>query len=275
MTEVRTYPAGVTSWVDIECGDVDAAKAFYGGIFGWTFEDAAPPSAPYRYVIAQLDGKDAAGIGGPFDRAVWNTYVAVDDAAAAAERVTRAGGKILEPPTPAGQAGISVACADPFGVQFSLWQAKNRMGAQVTNAPGSWNFSDLHAADPAASAAFYTDVFGWSIDDIGYAIMIRRPGYGEHLAATVDPDIFERQSGDFVPPGFSDAIGWLAPAGDTETPNWQVSFTVADRDDTVAAAERLGGIVLASNDSEWTKSAVIRDPQGAEFTASQFTPPSA
>jgi uncharacterized protein len=275
MTEVRTYPAGVTSWIDLECVDVDAAKAFYGGLFGWTFEDVAPPSAPYRYVIAQLDGKDVAGIGGPFESSSWNTYIAVDDAQAAADRVTIAGGKILEAPTPAGEGGVSVVCADPFGVKFSLWQAKHRKGAQITNTPGAWNFSDLHAADPAASAAFYTDVFGWSIDDIGYATMIRRPGYGDHLAATVDPDIYERQSGDLVPPGFSDAIGWVAPTAQGETPNWHVSFTVTDRDETVATAERLGGIVLASSDSDWTKSALIRDPQGAEFTGSQFTPPSA
>jgi hypothetical protein len=31
--------------------------------------------------------------------------------------------------------------------------------------------------------------------------------------------------------------------------------------------------VLTTNDTEWTRDALIRDPQGAEFTASQFTPP--
>jgi hypothetical protein len=37
--------------------------------------------------------------------------------------------------------------------------------------------------------------------------------------------------------------------------------------------ERLGGTVVASEESEWTRTAVVRDPQGAVFTASQFTPP--
>ena len=55
--------------------------------------------------------------------------------------------------------------------------------------------------------------------------------------------------------------------------HWQVSFTVADRDASAATAEELGGTVLDTEDAEWTKTATIRDPQGAELVLSQFTPP--
>ncbi|WP_307829470.1 VOC family protein [Antrihabitans stalagmiti] len=278
---IRTYPEGITSWIDVEQNDVESAKMFYGSVFGWTFTDATPPESPFRYAIAQLDGKDVAAIGGPAQPpetsttadSSWNTYVAVDDAHAASERVTAAGGRIVDPPTPAGEGGISVVCTDATGARFRLWQAKRRPGAQVTNTPGSWNFSNLHASDSTTAIAFYTEVFGWSFDDIGYATMIRQPGYGEHLAATVDPDIYERQSGELVPPGFSDAIGWLAPVQDGEPPHWHVAFTVADRDETVTIAQRLGATILTTEDTDWTKDALIRDPQGAVFTASQFTPP--
>jgi hypothetical protein len=41
----------------------------------------------------------------------------------------------------------------------------------------------------------------------------------------------------------------------------------------VVDAERLGAQILGQADTEWTRTALIRDPQGAEFTASQFTPP--
>jgi uncharacterized protein len=129
-------------------------------------------------------------------------------------------------------------------VPFGLWQARQRLGAQVVNTPGAWNFSDLHAADPEASAAFYSEVFGWSVDNLGFAMMIRLPGYGDHLEATADPEIRTRQAGVTAPPGFADAIGWLAPVGEDEQPHWHVSFTVADRDATATAAERLGGTVL-------------------------------
>ena len=53
------------------------------------------------------------------------------------------------------------------------------------NEPGTWNFSDLHTADPAAAEAFYGGVFGWESDHLdGGMVMWRRPGYGDHLAAT-------------------------------------------------------------------------------------------
>jgi hypothetical protein len=32
-------------------------------------------------------------------------------------------------------------------------------------------------------------------------------------------------------------------------------------------------VVISSDDTEWTRTALIRDPQGAELTLSQFTPP--
>jgi uncharacterized protein len=279
VSEARTYPEGVTSWIDIEHRDLAAAQAFYGGLFGWTFVDATPAGAAAPYVVAQLSGLDVAGISGPVDEggqavgpSAWNTYVAVTDADATIARIEAAGGRVLAAPSDLGAAGRFAVCADPFGVPFRLWQARERLGAQTVNTPGAWNFSDLHAADPAASAAFYSQVFGWSVDDVGFAMMIRRPGYGDHLEATSDPDIRARQAGVAAPPGFADAIGWLVPVAAGEQPHWHVTFTVADRDATAMATERLGGTVLSRTDSDWTSDALIRDAQGAVFTASQFNP---
>ena len=96
------------------------------------------------------------------------------------------------------------------------------------------------------------------------------PGYGDHLEATVDPDIRSRQAN--APEGFEDVIGAIAPAAAGEEPHWHVTFTVADRDESVAAVRRLGGTVLSSAEDDWTRKALVRDPGGAEFTVSQFAP---
>jgi uncharacterized protein len=274
MTDERTYPAGVPCWVDTEQQDVEGAQHFYGSLFGWTFTDAVPPDAPGTYLIASLDGQDVAAIGpaAAGTRAEWNTYVAVDDAAAAATAVRSAGGSVDVDPVDAGPGPRWAGCVDPRGARFRLWQPRRRAGAQLVNAPGSWNFSDLHTTEAADAARFYAPLFGWEIDDIGFATMIRRPGYGDHLAATVDPGIYERQGGISAPPGFADAIAWLVPLASGRD-HWHVSFTVASRDESATTAERLGAVVVSSDDTEWTKTAVIRDPQGAELTLSQFTPP--
>jgi uncharacterized protein len=275
MNALRTYPEGVTCWVDIEVADVEEAARFYGVLLGWTFLEAAPK---LRYLIAQRDGQDAAGIAqrsvdDPIARpASWNTYISVGDVGEAAARVAAAGGRITQSPSDLVGAARAASCVDSEGVQFRLWQSLGRQGAQVANTPGAWNFSDLHTAEPSASMAFYSGLFGWVFDDLGFATMIRKPGYGDHLAATSDPGIHERQSGDDVPPGFADAFGWLVWAQE-EQPHWHVTFTVANRDDAATVAEDLGATVMSSADTDWTRDAQIRDPQGAVFTLSQYSPP--
>jgi predicted enzyme related to lactoylglutathione lyase len=262
VTGPRTYPHGVTSWIDTEQDDPGAAARFYGGLFGWRFDDDG---------VASLDGVEVAAIApGRGHGPAWNTYVAVDDADATVAAVTAGGGAILSPPADAGPAGRTAICADPAGASFRLWQAGRRRGAQLTNTPGTWNFSDLHTPDGDAAMAFYVPIFGWRTValDPGGGVMIQVPGYGDHLASTVDPGIHERQAG--APPGFADVIGGLV-AG--EPAHWHVTFTVADRDGSAASAERLGATVVSSASDLWTRNALIRDPQGAEFTVSQFTPP--
>jgi predicted enzyme related to lactoylglutathione lyase len=107
--------------------------------------------------------------------------------------------------------------------------------------------------------------------DLGSGRMLQVPGYGDHLAATVDPDIYVRQAS--TPAGFADAIGGLVPTAPGEAAHWEVIFTVADRDVSMATAERLGATVLGTSDGAWTRTARLRDPQGAELTVSQFAPP--
>jgi predicted enzyme related to lactoylglutathione lyase len=269
----RTYPHGVSCWIDTEQPDPDAAAEFYGRLFGWTFTSVMPHGAPGQYLIAQLDGEDVAAVGSGAGAPAWNTYFAVTDADSSAVDVADAGGVVLAGPEDAGPGGRTAACRDPQGAEFRLWQPYRRLGAQVANVPGAWNFSDLRTADRTASMEFYTRVFGWKYLDFGpgFDAMISVPGYGDHLAATADPGIYERQVN--APPGFADVIGNLGAARGSASPHWQVSFTVADRDAGASLAESLGATVLSRSEHAWAALAVLRDPQGAELTLSEFRPP--
>lgn len=269
----RTYPHGVSCWIDTEQPDPTAASGFYGELFGWTFSNAMPPGAPAQYLIAQLDGDDVAAIGTGDGPAVWNTYFAVTDADAAADTVLANGGHVVSPAADVGSGGRAATCVDPQGAEFRLWQPYKRLGAQVVNVPGSWNFSDLRATDEDAASAFYTRVFGWTYLNLGPGVegMIAVPGYGDHLADTADPDIYARQAE--APAGFADAIGALQPAAESEPARWQVTFSVDDRDASTDRAEKLGATALSTSEYEWAALAFIRDPQGAEFTLSEFRPP--
>jgi len=268
----RTYPSGATSWIDVAQPDVEAGIAFYGDLLGWEFADVLPPDAPSRYLIATLDGLDVGALAGPSDgAAAWSTYVAVDDADAVARAMVDHGASLVSEPADAGPGGRAATLTDPQGAEVRLWQARRRLGAQVANLPGAWNFSDLRTTDPAAAGAFYADVLGWRLVDQGWATVIQVPGYGDHLAATSDPDIHRRQA--HAPEGFADVIGSIGAAADGEPPHWHVTFTIGDRDAAAEKVQRLGGRVEQTTEDDWTRKAVVRDPQGARFTLSQFTPP--
>jgi uncharacterized protein len=269
MGEPRTYPHGVPSWVEAAVPDLEAAQRFYGELLGWTFERTG------GHTVARLDGRDVAGLSATSGGASWSTYIAVDDADAAVAAIARAGGRVLAEPADVDSAGRTATCADPAGAEFRLWQAGRRLGAQAVNGPGNWNFSDLHTPDPAGATAFYSAVFGWEVDDVGFGRLVRAPGYGDHLASTVDPDIRSRQDGVGAPPGFADAVAWLVPQDPGAPAHWHVMFAVADRDDAAETVWRLGGEVTSTDDNEWTRIAEVRDPWGATFTASQFAPASA
>ncbi|MGI8711864.1 MAG: VOC family protein [Solirubrobacteraceae bacterium] len=156
MSDARTYPHGVPCWVDTQQPDPEAAAHFYAELFGWTFHDAVPAEAPGSYLIATLGGSDVAAVASASDQpTAWNTYIAVDDADAAALVVDRHGGTVISAPRDAGLGGRMAVCTDPDGATFRLWQADGRLGAQLVNAAGTWNFSDLHSEDPVAGVAFY------------------------------------------------------------------------------------------------------------------------
>jgi uncharacterized protein len=272
------FPAGVPSWIDTTQPDPAAAAAFYGPLFGWEFEERMPPGSDGSYLMATLDGREVAAVssaapGSPV--AAWNTYVQVDSADEVAVTVRAAGGTVITEPFDVFDAGRMAVCADPAGATFSLWRPGTTQGAEIVNAPGSWNFSELYADDLDAAQRFYGAVFGWEADGIDMGalagLMVRLPGYADFLEQ-FDPGIKQRHADFGAPPGFSDCVAWILPL-DEGAPHWNVTFSVADTDAVAATAQQHGGtVVVEPLDVPPVRTAVLRDPAGAQFTVSAYTP---
>ncbi len=282
MIDRDGYPAGVPCWVDLAQDDPEAAAAFYAGLFGWEMEDAMPPDVPGHYFTATIGGRLVAAIGSRSDAIPaatgWTTYVWVDSADDAVARARELGGSVLIPPMDVFDAGRFAVLADPEGAVFGAWEARRHRGAQAVNEPGTWNFSGLHARDPEAAIAFYNGLFDWEANppdpSMGGTMLLRRPGYGEHLE-TLRPGTIQGMADMGAPEGFADAVGWITPLGDDDAaPHWDVTFAVDDADAAASRAESLGGTVLMPpTDMPWVRITVLRDPQGAVLTASRFMPP--
>jgi predicted enzyme related to lactoylglutathione lyase len=278
MPERDGYIPGVPCWIDTTQPDPDAAAAFYAGLFGWEAEDRMPAGSDAKYLVAQIRGGDVAAISGPAAAdagpPVWNTYVWVASADETAAQVRDAGGTVETEPFDVFGAGRMAACADPEGAAFFLWEAGEHRGAQVVNEPGALNFNVLHTRDQEAAASFYGAVFGWRTFDLPSGTAWALPGYGDHLEE-LTPGVRARTA-EFGVPGFEDVVAALSPIGAGQPGTgaaWSVTFGAADADATAARAAELGGeVVVAPFDGPFVRMTVLRDPQGAEFTASQFVP---
>jgi predicted enzyme related to lactoylglutathione lyase len=279
VPERNGYIFGVPCWIDSGHPDPQQVLPFYRGLFGWEFENVMPADAGGEYHIGRIRGGDVAAIGsipeGAPPVATWNSYVWVDSADDTAAKVPAAGGSVLSEPFDVMDAGRMAVLSDPEGAVFSFWQANNHKGARVVNEHGALIFNGLATRDPKRAATFYGAVFGWELLDLPSGPMWARPGYGDHLEAN-SPGLRAQMAGMGAPEGFIDVVAALNPiAGDdSETPaHWSVTFGVDDVHATAAKARELGGDVVAGPvDVPWSRMAVIDDPQGATFIASQFVP---
>lgn len=279
MPERDGYIPGVPCWIDTSQPDPEAVLPFYAGLFGWEFENVMPAGSEMKYFIGRIRGGDVAAAGsipeGAPPIAIWNTYVSVDNADETAAKASVAGGTVLMEPFDVMDAGRMAVVADPEGAVFCLWEAKNNKGAEVVNEHGSLNFNGLATRDPEGAKAFYGAVFGWQTLALSAGLMWTLPGYGDHLEKS-SPGLREQMAQMGAPEGFIDVVAAVNPiaADAAGTPaHWNVTFAVDDADATATKARQLGGEVVAGPfDAPWTRMAVIKDPQGATFIASQFVP---
>jgi predicted enzyme related to lactoylglutathione lyase len=231
---------------------------------------------PDAYCMATLDGLDVAGLAlMPDDPPSWNTYIQVSSADKATADAMQLGAQVLMPPFDVGEAGRMSVIADPTGAVFCTWEPRTHHGAQLVNAAGSWNWSDLYTPDPSLAEPFYRALFGWEAAAVSFgpemtATMWRRPGYGDSLEER-DPGVRARHEEAGAPEGFTDAIGWLMQ--DDGPSRWAVTFSVDDTDAAVAlAGEHGGAVVVPAYDAGPVRIAQLRDPAGAEFTVSRYYP---
>jgi uncharacterized protein len=248
MPERTKYTPGTFSWADVTTTDQDAAKQFYGQLFGWTAVDF-PVGEGAVYSMMQIDGKDVAAISPqPAEQAqagvppVWNSYVTVESADAAADRAQKLGAAVHAPAFDVMDVGRMAVIQDPQGAFFMAWEPKQHVGAGLVNAPGALSWNELATPDPDASADFYREMFGWKIEPFegmdGYLGIANSDGHGN---------------------------GGIRAAAENEPTYWLVYFGSADADADTAKATDLGATALVQMDIGPGKISVLQDPLGAVF----------
>jgi predicted enzyme related to lactoylglutathione lyase len=138
--------------------------------------------------------------------------------------------------------GRMAVLADPQGAVFAIWEAKRHWGVTIRDEANTLCWNELATHDPAAAAAFYKALTGWT--------------------AKSSPEYTEWRLGE-TPIGGMRTIN----EGEPTPPSWMPYFMVDDCDATTAKAQSLGGVACVEpRDLPGVgRFAVLIDPQGAVF----------
>ncbi len=257
MSDTTNFQPGLPVWVDVSSSDLEGAKAFYSGLFGWEAHVTDDPAAG-GYTMFTLDGKQVAAAGptqGPGQPSAWMVYFGADDAEATAKKVEAAGGKVVATPFDVLEAGRMAVFQDPTGAFFSVWQPGEHGGAEVRGQPNSFAWTELNTRGFDQAKPFYQSVFGWGD---------KTSPMGEG-----QPPYTEWQLG-----GHSIGGGMEMPVQvPPEVPgHWMNYFAVTDVDESARKAEELGAkSLMAAMDFPGGRFAILQDPQGAAFGVMTMT----
>ncbi|WP_225830238.1 VOC family protein [Streptomyces sp. NK08204] len=239
---------GAPCWVSLTSRDLDATQEFYTTVLGWRWRIARLGD---HFRTALADGVPVAGIAAVasmWQMAVsWTPYFAVTDADEAVARVRERGGTVAVGPI-SFLPGRAALLADRDGATFGIWQGKLVTEWEAWRRAAS-SFITLHTRDAFDAAIFYGEVLDWASG---------RPGCCEVEYAA--GQVLLRSRGGIVARIESGSVE--TPPDPSVRPHWQVHFFVGDVEPCVRAAEKHGGSVLAEDERE----AVLRDPDGAQFT---------
>lgn len=243
---------GAPCWIDLMTSDAEKAKAFYGTLFGWTFQTGDEEKYG-GYVTAAKGGKSVAGMmqkdesmAGMPD--MWSTYLRSEDAAATVRAAAQNGGQVYMEPMDVPDQGRMAMIGDATGASIGVWEPGEMKGYELVAEAGAPAWHELHAKDYTAAVKFYQDVFGWDTDVMSDTPEFRYTTLG---------------AGESAKAGIMDASAHL-PA---DVPaSWQIYFAVEDADATTAQAVSMGATVIQEpEDSTFGRLATLTDPTGAMF----------
>jgi|RhiMethySRZTD1v2_1073278.scaffolds.fasta_scaffold00987_19 uncharacterized protein len=254
---VGPVESGRFVWHDLMTKDVNAAKRFYGGLFGWTFENTKRGDRPY--VLARIGADPVAGIVDvsslPDAAPQWISFMAVPDVEKTIELVRFGGGKVLAEPREVASVARAAVVSDPQGAPLGLAQLHREIrGIVDPTRPVASRFfwQEYLAGDAAKALEFYKRLGGYES-----AVTDARLGIEYHVLRTAT----RPRAGLFQLPESSDVL-----------PTWLPYVLVEYPAILAQQVPGLGGRILLPADAARRNNSlvVIADPGGAPLALQRY-----
>jgi predicted enzyme related to lactoylglutathione lyase len=123
---------GALCWTELMTRDLDAAEAFYAGLFGWSLKRGTGGGMTYTEACLE-GGQPFAGLfkpdwpGAEHIPPHWNPYFTVEDVDASAAKAKVLGATILAEPMDIEKVGRFAAIQEPGGAAFSIFKLAHPM----------------------------------------------------------------------------------------------------------------------------------------------------
>ena len=241
---------GKIVWHDLVTPDPGRARAFYGALLGWTFEQLSN-----GYWLARNDGIAVAGIAALNSSqglAHWLAHMSVPDVDAAAELAKSNGGEILLKPFDLPGRGRVAVLRDPQGAAFAV--LRTRGGDPVDGEPllNGWLWNEIWTLAPELGVPFYQSLTGLRSD--------RRQVDGIDYR--------------YLAEGQTPRFGLIEKPNRGLANTWVSYVRVDDARVAAATVPALGGKVMVGPRPTLRDStvAIITDPNGAGLVLQEWNP---
>jgi predicted enzyme related to lactoylglutathione lyase len=189
IRQVDVTTGGVV-WSEYAATDVEVAKRFLCGLFGWEFRTKHFGKEGGYTTFFIRDGsrtRDVAGLlclsdlDGAGSRGSWMPVMRVQSVDTVTAKSCELGATILAPPT--GFSGLDrhAILAGPSGITYALFDARD---GHVWRGPGCVRWSELRVTDPSKTALFCWQTFGWlaeSVRDVDWSLRVVFMHGGERI----------------------------------------------------------------------------------------------
>ena len=249
LSDSGTWLPGKVVWHDLVTPDIAGAKSFYGGLFGWSFDDVSED-----YTLVRHEGRLIAGMAKLRTTkyaSYWVPLVSVPDVDRAVAGTTGSGGERLVKAFDVPGRGRVAVLRDPQDAVFGV--VRTIQGDPVDRVPGNneWLWNEVWTSDVAAAGSFYRNLVGYDVSE-----------------RTVADQPYTFLARDGLP-----RVGLLPKPSPDIGNTWVCYVKVADVDAAVAKVAGLGGNVLMAPTAEVRNGtvAIIADAHGAGLVIQEVT----